>query len=191
MNARFHSTRIRTTVAVVVVLIILTFFLSPLSPFSNPLSSLLSGFGQSSDTDSTDSTIQLPESVRVPEPNEKLTDTSIAIPATTRDSNPGSRDKIRSFSLEGKDGGFSVEKIIVYQGDIVRIDMSANDQDYDISFPDLLLRQSLKQGETKRLEFQAQVPGSFVFVCDSCTQQKSKFLTTAQSKGVLIVVPKP
>lgn len=117
---------------------------------------------------------------RVPEPNDRSFDKNIAVPQAAYVPATGATSKTRIFSVNAEDSSLSEEKIIVYEGDIVRIQFSASDDDwYDFIIPNLGIRQEARRGETKIVEFQTTSTGSFDFTCSKC-----------KTKGTLVVVPK-
>ena len=116
---------------------------------------------------------------RVPEPNER-SDGKTAIPNAALEPVLGATNKMRIFTINASDSSLSEEKIIVYEGDIVRIQFSAHDDDwYDFSIPNLGIKQEVRRGENKIVEFQATSTGTFDFTCSKC-----------KTKGKLVVVPK-
>ncbi len=120
----------------------------------------------------------------VPEPNDKTADSGLAVPRSAQESSPGGKNKMRSFEILAEKTAFSINKIIVNQNDIVRIQFTALDKNYDLSFPALGISQKAQKGERKTVEFQAIADGTFVFSCLTCDGSKES------TKGVLIVVPK-
>lgn len=123
-------------------------------------------------------------SIHVPEPNEKTGESGLAVPRSAQESFPGSKNKMRSFDITAEKTAFSINKIIVNQNDIVRIQFTALDKNYDLTLPALGISQKVQKGERKTVEFQAIADGTFVFSCLSCDGSKESM------KGVLIVVPK-
>src|SRR3989338_8145779 len=122
--------------------------------------------------------------IYIQEPNDKTADSGLAVPRSAQESSPGSKNKMRSFEILAEKTAFSINKIIVNQNDIVRIQFTALDKNYDLSFPTLGISQKAQKGERKTVEFQAIADGTFVFSCLSCDGSKESM------KGVLIVVPK-
>lgn len=127
-------------------------------------------------------TLSPPTKMHVPEPNEISNEKGLTVPATARPVSPGLHNKIRTFVLTADKNSFLENKLIVYEGDVVQIRFTATDHIYDISFPELGLKQEVNAGETKLLEFQAMVAGNFPFLCESCKNENTK--------GTLVVVPK-
>ena len=127
----------------------------------------------------------VPSDVKVPGMNETLTDAEkevIAVPSIVTPAAPGASASFRSFSISGDGGKFVPAEIIARLNDIVHVNFTAVDKDYDIVFPSYGMRQSAKKGETKILEFQAVSEGSYTYYCDSCGGANSP------AKGKIIVV---
>lgn len=106
----------------------------------------------------------------------------IAVPDTVSPAAPGAVSSFRSFSISGDGGEFIPEKVIVRLGDIVNINFTAVDGDYDIVFPSYNMSQSAQQGQTKILQFQAISEGAFLYYCSSCGGPDSR------ASGQIIVV---
>ena len=116
---------------------------------------------------------------RVPEPNDRNSK-GTAIPNATVEPVLGATGKMRIFTVTAQDSRLSHQQIVVYEGDIVRINFSAHDDDiYDFTIPNLGISQQARNGETKIVEFQATSIGSYDFICSKC-----------KTKGTLVVVPK-
>jgi plastocyanin len=114
---------------------------------------------------------EVPGDVKVPGMNETLTDAEkevIAVPSIVTPAAPGASASFRSFSISGDGGKFVPAEIIARLNDIVHVNFTAVDKDYDIVFPSYGMRQSAKKGETKILEYQAVSEGSYTYYCDSC-----------------------
>ncbi|MCL4437729.1 cupredoxin domain-containing protein [Patescibacteria group bacterium] len=74
----------------------------------------------------------------------------------------------KAFSINISANTFNPSKIAVYQGDIVNISFSAKDKAYDVFQPDYGWKQTIPQGATKLVAFQAYKSGQFTFYCPSC-----------------------
>lgn len=167
-----HSPRF-AFIVIVSIIIALALFLSVLSitTYQNPppLIDNMADLSQSS--------------IHVPEPNEKTDQPGLAVPRSAQESFPGSKNKMRSFEILAEKTSFSINKIIVNQNDIVRIQFTALDKNYDLTLPALGISQKVQKGERKTVEFQAIADGTFDFSCRSCGGNNAM-------KGILIVVPK-
>jgi len=114
---------------------------------------------------------EVPTDIKVPELNEPLTEVQkqeIAVPEIVVAAAPGVSTKYRSFDISGNNGQFIPTKVIANVGDIVHINFTAVDQDYDIFFPSYQMGQTAKKGQTKVLEFQARQSGDFLYYCKLC-----------------------
>ena len=94
----------------------------------------------------------------------------IAVPEATAPVNPtsGSDAQIRTYTVRAEANKFIPEKIIVNQGDIVHIDFTAVDKDYDFVLGGYNMKQNVKAGGTASLEFQALKDGDFIYYCNTC-----------------------
>lgn len=110
-----------------------------------------------------DKHITITKDTHVPEPGETASESGVAMPKAAQKMANDSKKKIRSFDVIADKNSFSVEKIIVYEDDVVKINFTAKDKTYDFSIPDFGIKQSAKKGETKLVEFQAVRVGSFIF----------------------------
>ncbi len=128
---------------------------------------------------------EVPANTQVPGMDAKLTEAQkkdIAVPSIVTPAAPGASTSFRSFSISGEGGKFIPSQIIVHQNDIVHVNFTAMDKDYDIVFPSYGMHQTAKKGEKKVLEFQAVSEGSFTYYCDSCGGP------TSPASGKIIVV---
>jgi len=73
----------------------------------------------------------------------------------------------RVFSLAGEGDKFTPANIIVNEGDIVVIKVTARDKDYDIFFPDFGIYRFIGEGETQQISFQAYPFGDYRFFCEN------------------------
>ncbi len=113
-------------------------------------------------TNATDATN--PTSI-VPSTSEPLTPARLVIPAA-----PGATAQLRVFDMTASPDGFSLDKIVVNEGDTVSIRMTAGTDAFDIAIPSLGLHQTAEPGGgTRTLEFQAPAAGTYPFMCqDAC-----------------------
>lgn len=116
--------------------------------------------------------------IHIPEPNESPTENGLAVPLASFKTLPGAESKVRTFEITAQKNAFSSQKIIVGEGDIVKIRFTALDNQYDLFFPALGVKTQAKKGETKFIEFQAVSSGSFEFLCETCGPK---------TKGTLLV----
>ena len=97
---------------------------------------------------------QLLANLPVPEVRSVLKDKNISIPLAAVESTPGAKTKFRQFTIQAYKSAFKPNIILVYAGDIVRINLIANDNIYDFSIPAYNISQTAQKGETKGVEFQ-------------------------------------
>ena len=123
-----------------------------------------------------------PKNVEVPEPGSSGQSADIAVPEISVEAAPGVAAKLRIFNIAASGGKYSPSTIIVRTGDTVHINFTAEDDTYDIVFPDYGLRQQAKKGETKVIEFGATIDGQFAFHCENACPN-------GKAQGTLIVTP--
>lgn len=114
---------------------------------------------------------EVPTDVFVPEPTMTLTDEQkkiVAVPEVSAPAAPGVSSKLRIFNLVGENNQISPYVIAVRDGDSVRINLQAIDQDYDLTIPDLGMQIVVSQGSDRNLGFQANGVGSLDFYCQRC-----------------------
>lgn len=122
------------------------------------------------------------EKIEVPELGAEPEDESFAVPVSVADAAPGiTTNHLRTFLISAENGEFTPSTVIVYKNDTVRINFTAVDGTYDITVPDLGLKQTAEEGETKPLEFRAEIEGAFVYYCELCGGESST------AKGRIIV----
>jgi plastocyanin len=138
---------------------------------------------QSPQTPQSQTAEPVPENVKVPEKGESVPE-GVAAPEVVTEAAPGVSAKFRSFDIKAENNKFNPSTVIVRLGDTVHINFTAQDKDYDITFPDYGMKQTAKKGETKILEFQALIPGKFTFYCELCGGLNST------AKGYIIVSEK-
>lgn len=154
----------------VFLVVILLFILAFSSSFL--LSYLKNIFGNNSATVQNN---RIPsKNTQVPLPNTTPRDRDVTAPQVVLDPVMGSPNQTRKFTINGSSSGFSVKKIVVYQGDIVNLKFTASDRAMDITFPDFSISQFADIGETKTLEFQAVSPGTYTFLCQKCSDNNVK-----------------
>jgi heme/copper-type cytochrome/quinol oxidase subunit 2 len=118
------------------------------------------------------------------EKDDVVEDERIAVPKTVSKAAPNVEAQFRSFDIVASEGQFKPSEIIVNEGDTVHVDFTAQDSEYDITFPSYGMKQTASAGESKILEFQANQSGSFLYYCESCGGEES--LAT----GNIVVVAK-
>lgn len=147
--------------------------------FKSVLSPAITGEPKSATTDINKNSVfptrkEAPANVAIPEPGSTGQKTDVAVPKSSIPAAPGLEDKkLRTFEITAINGKYVPSTIIVNVGDTVHIDFKAEDNTYDIVFPDYGLYQQAKQGETRIVEFGATIDGQFSFYCEkSCPKGK-------------------
>ena len=86
----------------------------------------------------------------------------------TEISGPGGEAALRDFEIRAEGGKYFPDKVVVNDGDIITVKLTAVDGDYNIFFPDFGSYLAAKQGETKKTQFQATPFGQYRFHCEAC-----------------------
>ena len=163
-------------IAIVIVIVVVLGFvasqkgwLKPLSQIGQPAGGVKPGAAADATKSGAFPTRQeAPKNITVPEPGSTPSKSDVAVPKTSVSAAPGVEDKkLRTFEITAISGKYSPSTIIVRVGDTVHIDFKAEDDTYDIVFPDYGLRQQAKKGETKIVEFGATTDGQFTFYCEN------------------------
>jgi heme/copper-type cytochrome/quinol oxidase subunit 2 len=112
--------------------------------------------------------LPVPENVVVPNAGATNVPATVAVPQVEAAASQTSGSQYRSFDIMIENGQFVPDTIAVNLGDIVNLELSAVDANYDFTQPDYSLGVPIPQGENVRKEFQANVSGKFVFYCSLC-----------------------
>lgn len=107
-------------------------------------------------------------------------DVELTLPQSQVPAAPGTEAQLRVFNMTISRDGYNPSQIVVNQGDRVSINITSEGGDYDIEIPDLGLYQNVSAGQSKKIDFQALIPGTFVFECKNMCPGK-------QINGRLIV----
>ncbi|MCX8015964.1 MAG: hypothetical protein N2692_01530 [Patescibacteria group bacterium] len=167
------NTLIIITGLILIVIIGLIILIKPASKNPNPTPTL-SG-------ENTPTKGEIPKDVKVYNAGESAPE-GTAVPDSVSDYG---LTKLRSFTMKIEDGVFTPQTFICYEGEMMKIWITAIDKDYDVVQPDNGLKLIIKKGETKFIESQMNDIGKFTFYCESCGGLNSKAV------GYMIVVPKP
>ncbi len=165
-------------IAVIVILIVLVFVLIKSKPTISPEE------GITPEAEEILTRMEVPEDIVVPEMEDELENKEIAVPLTVTQAGPQTEAMFRRFEIKAEKDKYSPSEVIVNERDTVHIDFTAVDKEYDLTFPDYGMKQTAKAGEKKVLEFQAMIPGKFLYYCDLCGGLEGN------TKGYIIVVPK-
>lgn len=179
-----NKKRIYILVAVIVVILILIIIFSK----GNNQQTVNAPTGNVSETEQgaeekNKTKFEVPENIVVPELETKSPDESVAIPLTVAPAAPQSESKFRRFEIRGEGDKYIPSEVIVNQNDIVHIDFTAVDKQYDMTLPDYGMQAVAAKGETKIFEFQAVAAGKFLYYCEMCGGLEGK------TKGYITVVP--
>ncbi|MFA4999198.1 MAG: cupredoxin domain-containing protein [Parcubacteria group bacterium] len=121
--------------------------------------------------------------IPVPEIGEIPENESVSVPVSVTEAAKGVSAKLRTFNISAENGKFIRPTVIVDKNDTVHINFTAVDDDYDMTVPDYGLKQVVREGETKPLEFRAEKEGQYVYYCELCGGMNS------EAKGYIIVKP--
>lgn len=111
---------------------------------------------------------QTTENIIVPETTSTLLPPNMAKPATVVEAAPDANTKFRVFNLAIENNKVTPDTMAVYIGDTLRINITAQDKNYDLVQPDYSLRQDLPKGVKRVIQFDATNLGKFTFYCESC-----------------------
>jgi len=78
-------------------------------------------------------------------------------------------NNVRRFTVLGSNGTLIPRMINVDVNDVVMLDFTALDDDYDFVLDGHYLNQSCKEGESSKIIFQAIKEGKFHYYCSSCS----------------------
>ncbi|MBI4084968.1 MAG: cupredoxin domain-containing protein [Candidatus Liptonbacteria bacterium] len=121
------------------------------------------------DNDSISVTRQpVASAVEVPAATSTNLTADTAKPKAVVSARPGSSSNIRIFAITASNNKFSPSEVAAYVGDIVHLDITAVDKDYDFYQPDYGLNIFLPEGQKKFVEFQVSATDKYTFYCRSC-----------------------
>ncbi len=119
------------------------------------------------------------EEIATPELGATSTPEGVAVPTNVSQlSGPAGEAAIRDFEIRAEGGKFSPNIIVVNDGDIITVHLTAVDADYNIFFPDFGSYLAVKKGETRKTQFQTTPFGQYQFFCKDCGNE---------ARGTLIV----
>ena len=120
---------------------------------------------------------------KIATPGEGATSTNkdVAVPTTVVQTGPSA---FRHFDLSANGNAYSPSTIVVNEGDVIDLNFTAVDKNYDMFLPDFGISKAAAKGETVKLQFQGYPFGEYKFYCkDSCG--------SAKVEGKLIVNKNP
>jgi len=156
--------------AVIVVLVVVILLL----PHANTGSPVQSGnssapAGQGSISQSA-TVAPVPANITVPNEGDKNVGIGIAAPQIQVPAHPSGGDaSYRQFIVTANNDTFTPATAIVKKGDIIDLEITAVDKDYDFTQPDYgFSALPVPKGKTTKVQFQGLNSGKFTFYCASC-----------------------
>lgn len=112
----------------------------------------------------------VPANITVPNEGDKNVTSSVAVPQIQVSAHPtGGSSQYRQFAIDADNSAFTPATVVAKKGDIIDLEITAVDKDYDFTQPDYgFSAVPIPKGETKRVQFQALNAGKFTFYCTSC-----------------------
>jgi heme/copper-type cytochrome/quinol oxidase subunit 2 len=111
----------------------------------------------------------VPANTVVPNKGATTTPSNVAVPAVQSPGNPSGSVSYRSFNINIENGTYSPSTVIVKQGDIVNLRLTAVDANYGFTLPGSYgFNLQIPQGKTQTVQLQASQTGDFLFYCASC-----------------------
>lgn len=105
-------------------------------------------------------------SIATPGQNDTAAPKDVAVPTTVVDTGNSS---FRHFDISASGNKYSPSTIVVNEGDVIDLNFTAGDKNYDIFFPDFGVYKAATKGQTVKLQFQGYPFGSYTFKCsESC-----------------------
>jgi heme/copper-type cytochrome/quinol oxidase subunit 2 len=107
--------------------------------------------------------------VTVPNEGDVVVSQDIAVPEVQASAHPTGSGSYRQFALNMDGDAFTPNTVAVHKGDIVDLEVTATDKNYDFTQPDYGFNTiAIAQGATQKVQFQAVNTGKFTFYCSSC-----------------------
>ncbi len=170
-------------IVAVVIVILLVIFIKPQSPSNNNTNQKETAQGFVSSNPNSLPTVQggtrekVTTNIPTPGVGASSTPANIAVPTNVVETG---NIASRWFEITGQNNEFSPNTIVVNAGDVINVTLKAVDQDYNMSFPDLGVTVSAKQGATAKAQFQASTYGQYTFNCTVCRGTVSGTLVVNQ-----------
>lgn len=132
--------------------------------------------GQGSSVTQSATAAPVPAGTAVPNMGDKNVAGGVATPQIQTAAHPSGGDaSLRQFAISvdnnnalGSDA-FAPDNVIVKKGDIIDLEITAVNKDYDFTQPDYGFPSiPLPKGKTTKIQFQALNAGKFTFYCTSC-----------------------
>jgi heme/copper-type cytochrome/quinol oxidase subunit 2 len=112
---------------------------------------------------------ELKENLKVPEVGATSTPAEIAVPKSSAVVEGASGSAaIRTFEITADNKTYTPSTIVVNEMDIITIELTSVDDDYNILFPDFGVYRQAAKGTTSKFQFQAYPFGDYEFYCEGC-----------------------
>ncbi len=116
---------------------------------------------------------RIQEIIETPEPGSTAEE-DIAIPRYAAPAGKKGESALRTFDIKVESNAFIPSTIVVDEKDLVKLEITAQDADYDIFFPDLGVFKELPQGKLVKLQIQAYPFGKYQFFCKNACDEEVK-----------------
>mgnify|MGYP001559452915 CR=1 FL=1 len=109
-----------------------------------------------------------PENIAVPEKDSGNVPENVAKPEQVSPAAAGVEEDMRTFSITVSGNKFSPDTVIARVGDIIKLNFTAVDKNYEFTQPDYGFKAQLPKGQTVSVTFGVNGEGKFLFYCGSC-----------------------
>jgi cytochrome c oxidase subunit 2 len=92
----------------------------------------------------------------------------------------------RPFTLTARRYSFTPQKLEVFQGDLVRIELNTEDIAHSLTIDDYRISKRVGPGQPVTFEFRAEQVGTFPFYCDLLNEDGCR-----KMRGEMVVKPRP
>ena len=92
----------------------------------------------------------------------------------------------RPFTLTARRYSFAPQRLEVFQGDLVRIELSTEDIAHSLTIDDYRISKRVGPGQPVTFEFRAERVGTFPFYCNLLNEDGCR-----KMRGELVVKPRP
>ena len=110
------------------------------------------------------------EKIATPGEGDTEAPKDVAVPTMVVATGPAA---FRHFDITASGDAYSPSTIVVNEGDVVDLNFTAADKNYDMFFPDFGVYKAAQKGQTVKLQFQGYPFGQYAFRCsESCGSTK-------------------
>jgi heme/copper-type cytochrome/quinol oxidase subunit 2 len=109
-----------------------------------------------------------PPNIVAPSEGAKNVPAGTAVPSVQVPASPDTTSSFRSFSIKISNNAYTPSTVIVNQGDVVDLEITAIDANYAFTQPDYGFNAAIPKGKTQKIQFQALQSGKFTFYCGTC-----------------------